>query len=93
MSYQLPEWTGLLRNYYVSLRLARRGSSLQRAYYRKVQAEKLRLAEEGVCQQKIRTACRFMASQACMRDYNSNAKDSLIASMLEPQLQLTLVFK
>lgn len=90
MSYDLPAWTQLLRNYYVSIRLARRGSTLQRSYYLKVQAEKLRLAEQGICQQKIRAACRFMASHACMRDYNSNLKDCLISLLIEPDNQLLL---
>lgn len=90
--FELPEWTHLLRNYYVSLRLCRRGSSLQRSYYRKVQKEKLRLAEEGVCQNKIKAACRFLASQACMRDYQSRGKDNLIVKLTEPQRQMVFSF-
>jgi hypothetical protein len=90
--YELPEWTINLRPLYACLRAYKRNKTLRRSYYRKIEKEKLRLAEEGVNQEKIRLACRFLASFACVRNYQCDACERMLRFLLEPDFQLPLVY-
>lgn len=56
----LPEWAGLLTNYYWRIRVERRNKVLRRKYYRYVAKEKLRLAEIGIEQTLIIAVCRYL---------------------------------
>lgn len=58
----MPEWAGLLANYYVVLRVEGRNKTLRRRYYRLVEREKLRLAVLGIDQHQIKAACRYLSS-------------------------------
>ena len=58
---ELPHWTGFLNNYYVVIRVDGRNKAIRRRYYRKVEKEKLRLAEVGYCQDCIRSVCRYLS--------------------------------
>jgi hypothetical protein len=86
----LPDWTQQLKNYYVTLRMCRRGSALQRQTYRKVKREKLRLAELGISQIKIHSTCKFLASKQCVRNYNTNQKTRLLNLISTQDNQLTI---
>lgn len=57
----LPEWAGLLTNYYWRIRVEGRNKVLRRKYYRYVAKEKLRLAESGVDQILIVAVCRYLS--------------------------------
>lgn len=60
----LPDWSQNLRNDYWNLRNLRAFDSAGRCrLYRKIQAEKKRLAEElGVDQEEIRLVCRMLSN-------------------------------
>lgn len=58
---ELPDWAGRLTNYYCIIRVERRNEALRRKYYRRVEKEKLRLAELGICQECIRLVCRYLS--------------------------------
>jgi len=58
----LPEWATNLRQLYWVIRVEGRIESKRRRYYRKVEKEKLRLAELGVNQTKISAVCRYLCS-------------------------------
>ena len=60
---ELPQWTCLLKNYYVVIRVDGRNKTIRRRYYRKVQKEKLLLAEAGQCQECIRLVCRYLSAK------------------------------
>lgn len=93
--YDLPEWTINLRPLYACLRAYKRNKTLRRSYYRKIEKEKLRLAEEGINQEKIRLACRFLASFSCVRNYQCDACKRMYNSLfsIDEQMVLELVFK
>ncbi|UOF82924.1 hypothetical protein [Inoviridae sp.] len=59
---ELPEWANDLRNLYWVIRVEGRIESKRRRYYRKVEKEKLRLAELGVSQTKIAAVCRYLCN-------------------------------
>lgn len=58
---ELPDWSGRLTNYYCVIRVEKRNKAIRRRYYRKVEKEKLRLAELGICQECIRITCRYLS--------------------------------
>jgi hypothetical protein len=58
----LPEWSGLLTNYYWRIRVEGRNKALRRKYYRYVAKEKLRLAESGIDQTLILAVCRYLVN-------------------------------
>lgn len=58
----LPEWSGLLVNYYYRIRVEGRDKVKRRRYYRYVAKEKLRLAEIGVDQTLIIAVCRYLVN-------------------------------
>jgi hypothetical protein len=60
--FEFPEWSNNLSNYYVGLRVGKRNKALRRMYYRKIEKEKLRLAELNICQDCILKNCRYLAS-------------------------------
>jgi hypothetical protein len=59
----LPDWGGMLRNYYWQLRYLRPyDQAARRRYYRLIAVEKKRLHEEGVDFEEVRLFCRWMAN-------------------------------
>lgn len=64
---ELPLWSGRLMNLYFVIRVENRNKTIRRRYYRLVEAEKLRLAEGGHCQECIRLVCRTLSSRASLR--------------------------
>lgn len=82
----LPYWSGNLKNYYVLLRVEGRNKTLRRRYYRKVEAEKLRLAEAGYCQIQITLVCRFLAT------LNKSCYWRMVDCFVNPSPQLRLDF-
>lgn len=62
----MPEWGGLLRNYYYFIRESRGTSRHSRAkrrrYYRYVRAEKDKLIMLGVDQELLRLYCRYLSN-------------------------------
>jgi hypothetical protein len=58
----LPDWSENLRHLYWVIRVEGRIEAKRRRYYRKVEKEKLRLAELGVSQIKIAAVCRYLCS-------------------------------
>jgi hypothetical protein len=58
----LPEWANDLRNLYWVIRVEGRIEAKRRRYYRKVEKEKLRLAELGIPQTKIAAVCRYLCN-------------------------------
>lgn len=59
----LPEWGGLLCNYYWQLRYTRSyDQAARRKYYRRIAAEKKRLHLAGVDQEAVRLFCRWMSN-------------------------------
>lgn len=87
-----PIWASRLTSMYVYLRIGRRNKALRRQYYREIQAEKLRLAEEGVNQEKIRQACRFLSSVACVRNYQCDHCRRIREFVMSEDSQLVLSF-
>lgn len=55
--------TSRLCNLYCSIRVDGRNKAIRRATYRKLEIEKLRLAEMGVCQGCIKKTCRYLANK------------------------------
>lgn len=51
-----------LTNYYCCLRVGKRNKALRRMYYRKIEKEKLKLAELNECQECLRIYCRYLAT-------------------------------
>jgi hypothetical protein len=88
----LPDWTINLRPLYACLRAYKRNKTLRRSYYRKIEKEKLRLAEEGVNQEKIRLACRFLASFSCVRNYQCDACRRMLNDIVSPERQFQINF-
>ena len=82
----LPLWSVSLCNYYVVIRLDGRNKTIRRRYYRKVEVEKLRLAELGVYQPHIKAVARFLAT------LNHSQCSSLENLLKEPVLQFSFDF-
>ncbi len=59
---ELPEWSGLLRNYYQRLRLERRNASKARYWYRAIRKERFRLVELGIDAVLLNGVCKYLAS-------------------------------
>lgn len=82
----LPVWSRNLQNYYVVIRIDGRNKTVRRRWYRKVEKEKLRLAELGIHQPHIIAVARYL----------SNLKDSscerLQMSLEAPVAQLPLIY-
>lgn len=80
----LPDWSKELINLYWVIRVEGRFPAKRMKYYRKVQKEKLRLAELGVSQTKIAAVCRYL----------SNFKNSktLREILAEPDFQISINF-
>ena len=57
-----PEWANNLKNYYWFIRIEGRDKAKRRRYYRKIEKEKLYLAENGVEQDAIRAVCRYLST-------------------------------
>lgn len=87
-----PEWAGTLTHLYCCLRVGKRNQTLKRMYYRKIEKEKLRLAELGINQQKIKAVCRFLVNQDCVRGSNSKTCFELFDVWIKPDIQLYLRF-
>lgn len=83
-SVDLPDWAQDLTNLYWHIRVQGRNQALRRKYYRKVEREKLRLAEMGVSQIKIAAVCRYLCTF-------KNSK-SLRIILVEPEYQLSFCF-
>lgn len=83
-SVNLPDWSENLRHLYFRIRVEGRNQALRRRYYRKVEREKLRLAELGISQIKIAAVCRYLCNF-------KNAK-TLKQVLIEPEIQLSLSF-
>ena len=66
---ELPNWCGLLKNYYVVIRVDGRNKAIRRRYYRKLEKEKLLLAEAGHCQECIRLVCRYLSAKRLANDF------------------------
>lgn len=58
----LPDWSDNLRNLYWVIRVQGRIEKTRRKYYRKVEQEKLRLAEMGINQAQILAVCRYYSN-------------------------------
>lgn len=58
----LPEWTINLKNYYCCLRVGKRNKALRRMYYRRIEKEKLKLVEEGICQGCVIVYHRYLSN-------------------------------
>lgn len=56
----LPPWAGPLANAYWKIRLHRGGSPSRRTLYRRLQAEKDRLREQGICPFQLHAVCRVL---------------------------------
>jgi hypothetical protein len=78
---ELPEWSESLRHLYWIIRVEGRIEAKRRRYYRKVEKEKLRLAESGVSQIKIAAVCRYLCNFK-----NANTLRKVLA---EPEYQLS----
>ena len=81
---ELPEWATDLRHLYWVIRVEGRIEAKRRKYYRKVEKEKLRLAELGVSQTKIAAFCRYLC--------NFKNASTLRTVLAEPDYQLSLSF-
>ncbi len=90
--YDLPKWSRLLTNYYCALRVSKHNKALNRAYYRKIAIEKLRLAETGINQEKIKAVCRFLVNVNCVRCSQLKSCHELSEVWAKPDLQLILQF-
>mgnify|MGYP000597071400 CR=1 FL=1 len=88
----LPSWGSELTTIYVRVRLSKGNTRLTRKYYREVELEKLRLAELGINQEKIRQLCRYLASQNCVRNMNCKYCLRIREFLLSPKVQLVLNF-
>ena len=87
---KIPEWCRTLCGYYVVIRVDGRNKSLRRRWYRKVEKEKLRLAELGINQIKIKAMTRYLA--ALNNTYKRAACIKIEALLEEPEPQLTFDF-
>lgn len=81
---ELPEWSENLRHLYWVIRVEGRIEAKRRRYYRKVEKEKLRLAEAGVSQIKIAAVCRYLCGFR-----NSSTLRQVLS---EPEKQLSFCF-
>lgn len=82
---ELPDWSGRLTNYYCVIRVERRNKAIRRKYYRKVEKEKLRLAEAGHCQECIILVCRYLSSsylRSRLKQCNSNHSQKTLFKLL-----------
>ena len=82
----LPQWAHNLKNYYVIIRVDGRNKTIRRRWYRKVEKEKLRLAELGVYQPHIKLVARYLASVRYTRC------DHINKTLSELQIQLIFDF-
>lgn len=89
---ELPVWTKNLKPLYCRLRLSKYNKALRRRYYREIEKEKLRLAEEGVNQEKIRLACRFLSSVSCVRNHKCAPCKRIHESLLMSDIQMSFIF-
>lgn len=80
----LPDWTLNLRGFYFVIRVEGRNPAKRRQYYRKVEAEKLRLAECGIDQKKIAAVCRYLS--------NFRNAETVRSALAEVELQLVFTF-
>lgn len=90
--YDIPNWAGNLTNLYCRLRVSKRNKALRRSYYRKIEKEKLRLAERGINQEKIKAICRYLINDDCVRCVNRKSCRDLIDFCSKPDIQLILHF-
>lgn len=86
-SLTLPDWARNLTNYYVVIRIDGRNKTVRRRWYRKVEKEKLRLAELGVHQPHIIAVARYLST------LNRTAGAKLQKELRELPKQLTLFHK
>lgn len=83
----LPEWSSDLRSLYWVIRVQGQSPAKRMMYYRKVQKEKLRLAELGVSQIKIAAVCRYLSNFRNAKTLRS------ILSEIDPQLAFNFLKK
>lgn len=83
-SVLLPDWSENLRHLYWRIRVEGRNQAIRRKYYRKVEREKLRLAEMGISQIKIAAVCRYLSN---FKNFNV-----LKQVLSEPEIQLCFCF-
>lgn len=82
-----PEHTQILRNWYCCLRVSKRNEALRRFYYRKIEKEKLRIAELGSCQRCIKRYCRYLSNLAVGDEYHPC--DWCMSNIRQMQLDFT----
>lgn len=80
----LPDWSANLRHLYWVIRVEGRIEAKRRKYYRKVEKEKLRLAELGIDQIKIAAVCRYLC--------NFKNANTLRRALAEPETQMSFSF-
>lgn len=80
----LPAWSENLRHLYWVIRVDGRIEAKRRRYYRKVEKEKLRLAELGIPQTKIAAVCRYLC--------NFKNSSTLKIVLAEPEYQLSFSY-
>lgn len=83
-SLQLPDWSRNLMNYYVVIRIDGRNKTIRRRWYRKIEKEKLRLAELGVYQPHIIAVARYLST------LNRTVGIKLVKQLREQPKQLVL---
>ena len=81
-----PEWANKLNNYYWYIRVEGRDKAKRRRYYRKIEKEKIRLAEQGLNQVLIKAVCRYLSTL----DAASGKRMSDLLINPHPQLNLKL---
>lgn len=77
----LPDWSGLLRNYYMRLRLERRNPTRRRYWYRAIKKEKFRLLEFGIDWILIDGVCKYLVS---LKQVNADRLHLIMVSESEP---------
>lgn len=83
----LPPWAGTLKGYYWIIRVEGRNIAKRRKFYRKVEKEKLKLAEEGIDQRLIINVCRYL------RTLSKGDEERLVKLYDNPTLQLSFDFR
>jgi hypothetical protein len=88
----LPNWSNRLQNLYVCVRMSKNNKTLLRSYYRKVEVEKLKLAEKGINQEKIRQVCRYLSQENCVRCKQSKNCQNIIKFLNSSDFQTIINF-
>ena len=81
----LPDWSNVLVNHYWHIRVEGRDTAKRRRYYRLVEREKLRLAEQNLNQELIKAVCRYLI--------NFNVVSGLKVSQLMKSAEVQICFQ